>query len=64
MAVVKGALSNWIPKLTRLKYLNLWEGEALRDTGVPIRTHCPSFAELKFWRWYFPYTSIADRILT
>ncbi|KAG6997543.1 hypothetical protein G7Y79_00040g077080 [Physcia stellaris] len=48
--IVKGALSNWIPKLTRLKYLNLWEGEALRDTGVPIRTHCPSFAELKFWR--------------
>lgn len=47
-----GALLKWLPKLPRLRSMNLWNGEALRDTGSLIRSHCHSFAELKFWGWY------------
>ncbi|KAL8785281.1 MAG: hypothetical protein Q9195_008700 [Heterodermia aff. obscurata] len=50
----KGALLKWIPKLPRLRNMNIWDGEALRDTGSLIRAHCPNFAELKFWGWVNP----------
>ena len=51
LIVGKGALLKWIPKLPRLRNMNIWDGEALRDTGSLIRAHCPNFAELKFWGW-------------
>ena len=51
LIVGKGALLEWIPKLPRLRNMNIWDGEALRGTGSLIRAHCPNFAELKFWGW-------------
>ena len=49
--VTEGALRRWIPGLPRLKSINLWDGDALRNTGREIGTHCHSFAILQFWSW-------------
>lgn len=42
----------WIPRLSRLQTLSLWQGSALED-GVEklILKHCPNFKNLTFYEW-------------
>ena len=47
--IASGALVRWIPRLPRLRNLNIWHGEALEGTGKLIREHCPSFNTLTLW---------------
>ncbi|KAI4118385.1 MAG: hypothetical protein LQ345_001554 [Seirophora villosa] len=45
------ALLRWIPKLPRLRLLNLWHGGALVSAGPLLRRHCPTFTTLSLWGW-------------
>ncbi|KAI4211669.1 MAG: hypothetical protein LQ351_005572 [Letrouitia transgressa] len=45
------ALLRWVPRLPRLRHLNLWSGGALVDAGASLSKHCPDFRSLNFWSW-------------
>ncbi|KAI4127911.1 MAG: hypothetical protein LQ338_002996 [Usnochroma carphineum] len=45
------ALLRWIPRLPRLRLLNLWYGEALVGVGPLLRQHCHDFKTLSLWGW-------------
>ena len=48
------ALLRWIPKLPRLRLLNLWNGGALVGAGPLLRKHCHAFKTLSLWGWDHP----------
>ncbi|KAL8715082.1 MAG: hypothetical protein Q9220_001039 [cf. Caloplaca sp. 1 TL-2023] len=45
------ALLRWIPKVPRLRLLNLWYGGALVNSGPLLRQHCHAFKTLSMWGW-------------
>ncbi|KAL8946428.1 MAG: hypothetical protein Q9222_007180 [Ikaeria aurantiellina] len=45
------ALLRWIPKVPRLRLLNLWYGGALVNAGPLLRQHCHAFKTLSMWGW-------------
>jgi len=51
--ISSGALLKWVPHLKRLKYLDLYDGNALADTEVhkAIYKHCPHFETLSICQW-------------
>ncbi|KAL9025333.1 MAG: hypothetical protein Q9196_005824 [Gyalolechia fulgens] len=49
-----GALLRWIPRLPRLRLLNLWNGGALVGAGPLLRQHCHAFKTLSLWGWDHP----------
>ncbi|KAL8995657.1 MAG: hypothetical protein Q9188_006755, partial [Gyalolechia gomerana] len=49
-----GALLRWIPRLPRLRLLNLWDGGALVAAGPLLRQNCPEFKTLSLWGWDHP----------
>ncbi|KAI4138927.1 MAG: hypothetical protein LQ341_004443 [Variospora aurantia] len=49
--VENDALLRWIPKLPRLRLLNLWYGGALVGAGPLLRQHCPAFKTISLWGW-------------
>lgn len=51
--MLASALLRWIPRLPRLKSLQLWDGAALDDERLPnlITVHCPSFEDLSIYSW-------------
>lgn len=48
------ALLRWIPKLPRLRLLNLWNGGALVGAGPLLRQSCHEFKILSLWGWDHP----------
>ncbi|MCJ1243223.1 hypothetical protein MMC30_000420 [Trapelia coarctata] len=50
--ITSRALLEWIPRLSRLQQMTLWNGAALVDgTGNLIHIHCPNFKTLRFYEW-------------
>lgn len=51
--VLASALLRWIPRLPRLRSLQLWDGEALNDEHLTnlITVHCPNFNDLSIYSW-------------
>lgn len=51
--VLASALLRWVPRLARLRSLQLWDGEALGDERLPnlITIHCPKFSDLSIFLW-------------
>lgn len=45
------ALLRWIPRVPRLRLLNLWYGGALVGAGPLLRQHCHAFKHLSLWGW-------------
>ncbi|KAL8687733.1 MAG: hypothetical protein Q9218_006184 [Villophora microphyllina] len=45
------SLLRWIPRLPRLRLLNLWYGGALVGAGPLLRHHCHAFKTLSLWGW-------------
>ncbi|KAL8939774.1 MAG: hypothetical protein Q9216_003161 [Gyalolechia sp. 2 TL-2023] len=56
------ALLRWIPRLPRLRLLNLWNGGALVNAGPLLRQKCHAFKTLSLWGWDHPEadTKFAD----
>ncbi|KAL8896065.1 MAG: hypothetical protein Q9207_007889 [Kuettlingeria erythrocarpa] len=52
--IENGALLRWIPRLPRLRLLNLWYGGALVGAGPLLRQHCHAFNTLSLWGWDHP----------
>ncbi|KAL8723760.1 MAG: hypothetical protein Q9225_000055 [Loekoesia sp. 1 TL-2023] len=48
------ALLRWVPRLPRLRLLNLWNGGALVGAGPLLRQHCHAFKTLSLWGWDHP----------
>ncbi|KAI4143886.1 MAG: hypothetical protein L6R39_004404 [Caloplaca ligustica] len=48
------ALLRWIPRIPRLRLLNLWYGGALVGAGPLLRQHCHDFKTLSLWGWEHP----------
>lgn len=51
--VSASALTRWIPRLPRLRSLDLWDGKALEDERLAslITVHCPNFEDLSIYTW-------------
>ncbi|KAF2097222.1 hypothetical protein NA57DRAFT_57816 [Rhizodiscina lignyota] len=51
--ILASALVRWIPRLPRLRSLQLWDGAALGDERVAnlITVHCPEFDDLSIYQW-------------
>ena len=48
------ALLRWIPRIPRLRLLNLWYGGALVNAGPLLRQHCHEFRHLELYNWQHP----------
>jgi hypothetical protein len=53
MLVLPTALVQWIPRVPKLRSLQVWDGRALNDKRISalIRQHCPKFDALAFYTW-------------
>lgn len=51
--ILPSALVRWIPRLPRLRSLQLWDGAAVGDERIAnlITVHCPGFDDLSIFRW-------------
>ena len=51
--ILASALMRWIPRLPRLKSLQLWDGAALGDERVAnlITVHCAEFDDISIYTW-------------
>ncbi|KAL8737426.1 MAG: hypothetical protein Q9181_001705 [Wetmoreana brouardii] len=49
--VENDALLRWVPRIPRLRLLNLWYGGALVGAGPLLRQHCHGFKNLSLWGW-------------
>lgn len=47
------ALVQWVPRVSRLQELELWDGSALEDelVAASIHKHCPNFNALMIFHW-------------
>lgn len=47
------AFVRWLPNLSKLRYLKVFDGKALGDRQVPglIRANCPRFESLSIFMW-------------
>ncbi|KAL8832720.1 MAG: hypothetical protein Q9170_004782, partial [Blastenia crenularia] len=52
--IENSSLLRWIPRLPRLRLLNLWNGGALVGAGPLLRQHCHAFKTLNLWGWAHP----------